>query len=211
MAGAAVALQWPPVTPVAPPPSPAPSASPSLPPSPGPSTSPSPGPSLAAALSYWPYRKAKDGADARPLTQQPVAATTHEDAGVRVGETWCYVVRTVAATDPLVESRDSPEACLTIEDVVVPAAPVGVAAVARDGAVDLSWSPSFEPDLAHYRVYRGPLGGDARERLAELGPGETIYRDAAVTAGAGYVYRLTAVDRVGNESPPSQPAEVRLP
>jgi hypothetical protein len=187
LAGAKVTLQWS-TSPVTAPASPAPS---------------SPG--------VWLYRRAEDAPYRGPLTDAPIAGTSYEDAAVEVGQSWCYVARTVTAVDPVVESGDSPEACLTVEDVVPPPAPTGLAAVLRDGVVELSWSPSFEADLAHYRVYRGALGGESRERLAELGPADTTYRDATAVPGSVYAYVLTAVDRAGNESPASAPAEVRLP
>src|SRR6185503_7293648 len=40
-----------------------------------------------------------------------------------------------------------------------PAAPTGLAAVAGDGSVALSWNPNTEPDLTGYRLYRGTTSG----------------------------------------------------
>jgi fibronectin type 3 domain-containing protein len=97
-----------------------------------------------------------------------------------------------------------------VKDVAAPAAPTGVAALARDGALEVSWSPSSEPDLAGYRVYRATAGGTP-ERLAEVGPGESAFRDTTAPSGAPHFYTVTAVDAAGNESPPSTPAEGALP
>ena len=80
----------------------------------------------------------------------------------------------------------------------------------RDDAVELSWSPSSEPDLAVYRVYRARSGGDP-VRLAEVAAGESSYRDATLARGVPFLYTVTAVDSAGNESPPSAPAEGSLP
>jgi fibronectin type 3 domain-containing protein len=85
-----------------------------------------------------------------------------------------------------------------------------VAALVRDGVVELSWSPSSEPDLAVYRVYRARVGG-APARIAEVAAGESTYRDSALERGVPNVYTVTAVDSAGNESPPSAPAEGSLP
>jgi fibronectin type 3 domain-containing protein len=74
--------------------------------------------------------------------------------------------------------------------------------------VDVSWSPSSEPDLALYRVYRASEGPP--ERLAELPAGETRHRDQTAAAGVPYIYTVTAVDKDGNESAPSPGARARL-
>ncbi|HXT19164.1 MAG TPA: hypothetical protein VN923_00285, partial [Thermoanaerobaculia bacterium] len=76
--------------------------------------------------------------------------------------------------------------------------------------IDLSWSPSGEADLAVYRIYRA-AGEAAPQRLAEVPAGTTEYRDASPGRGSPHVYTVTAVDRAGNESPPSASAEAHLP
>ena len=91
-------------------------------------------------------------------------------------------------------------------DVAPPAAPAGAAVLSRAGALEFSWSPSAEADLAGYRVYRAPRGGRA-ELLAELPKTTALYRDTAVSQGVVYVYTVTAVDAAGNESPPSAGAQ----
>ena len=65
-------------------------------------------------------------------------------------------------------------------------------------------------DFAGYRVYRS-------ERPDERGqpvPMEPLlspsYRDSTVQRGHRYWYAVTAVDRAGNESVPSEPAAVDL-
>jgi len=140
----------------------------------------------------------------------PLQAAAFEDTAAAPGQSFCYVVRLVAATAPLIESASSNEACLAVKDVAAPAAPVGVAALVRDGAVEVSWSPSSEPDLALYRVYRGAPGA-APQRLAEVAAGESTFRDTPAERGMPFLYTVTAVDAAGNESPPSAAAEGSLP
>jgi hypothetical protein len=84
------------------------------------------------------------------------------------------VARLVAATAPVIESGSSNEACLAVKDVSAPAAPAGVAVLVRDGAVEVSWSPSSEPDLAVYRVYRARPGAARRTASAAAGRGEHL-------------------------------------
>jgi hypothetical protein len=186
--------------------SPAAAASPAASPSPSPAPTPTPPPSSG----YWIYRRDANGAYGAPLVRAPLQAAQHADETAAQGQGVCYVARLVAATDPVIESASSNEVCLSVKDVEAPAPPTGVTALARDGAVEVSWSPSSERDLAAYRVYRSAAGG-APARVAEVGAGESTFRDATVTAGAPHVYTVTAVDAAGNESPPSAPAEGALP
>jgi fibronectin type 3 domain-containing protein len=150
------------------------------------------------------------GAFGAPLNVTPTTATALVDSSARRGDNFCYAVRGVVATTPVVvESGPSAEVCLAVQDRFAPVAPTGVAALARAGGVDVSWSPSPEPDLALYRVYRAS-GGAAAARVAEVKAGEMSFGDNALAAGE-HVYTVTAVDRDGNESLPSRPAPVRVP
>jgi hypothetical protein len=154
------------------------------------------------------YRRGKDGTYGAPLDPKPTPGTSYRDTAVAANDSWCYVVRGVAGTEPLVESPNSSEACVSVRDVFAPAAPTGVAALAAGGVVDVSWSPSTEADLASYRVYRSE-GGEP-EKLAELPASETRFRDEKAVVGGSYAYTVTAVDKDGNESGPSAPARARL-
>jgi hypothetical protein len=104
-----------------------------------------------------------------------------------------------------------------------PEAPTGLAAVAAVGengaetAIDLSWQPNPEADVAGYAVYRREASlsvgsGATWQRIsptqAVIGPG---YHDAAVQPGRSYEYAVTAIDRGGRESAKSQPTEETVP
>jgi hypothetical protein len=141
----------------------------------------------------------------------------YPDMHFEFGETYLYTVRSVAAfgTD-LVESADSVPATVTPRDVFPPAAPQGLEAAiipaTQQGAayVELSWAISPEPDLAGYRVYRSDRDDTTGDRLkGELLP-SPAFRDIPVVPGRRYFYRVSAVDRAGNESSMSSvvPAEV---
>ena len=150
------------------------------------------------------------GSFATPMNAVPVTTNVFEDRTAASGTRWCYVVRAALSVDPVVESAPSNEACVDIKDVAPPLPPAGVTTVVGADAVDVSWSPSAEPDLAGYRVYRGPEGGTAA-RLAEVPAGTTTWRDPSPARGGLHLYTLTAFDQSGNESAPSRPAEGHLP
>ena len=139
------------------------------------------------------------GSYERPLQSAPIAESAFVDTTAVPGEELCYVVRTVASTDPLIESADSEESCLGVEDVSPPAAPIGVAAQARPDGIEISWSPSPEPDVARYRIYR--ISAQApRARIAEVPVGEQLYVDTTAPVGVAQRYTVAAVDKAGNES-----------
>lgn len=87
-------------------------------------------------------------------------------------------------------------------DTTPPQAPLQLVAV-RQGSADvlLNWTASNSPDLAGYVLYR-----DGARRNTDLIVG-TQYTDLDVPDGR-IGYRVTAVDHAGNESAPSNRAEV---
>jgi hypothetical protein len=90
-------------------------------------------------------------------------------------------------------------------DLTPPAAPTGLAASARDGAVDLAWDAV--PDAAGYNVYRSPVSGGGYARLNDVPLAGTAYTDDTVVNGRLVYYVVTAVDEAGNESARSNEAE----
>ena len=222
----AVALTWTGTIPSPPPPPPpSPSPVPSAAPSP-PATPPLPKPALPMAASmpapaatpapkpatpgFRVYRRDPIASFDAPMNAAPLTGNVFEDRTAGAGPRWCYVVRLAVSADPLVESAPSNEVCVDVRDVQAPAAPLGVASLVADDAVELSWSPSSEADLAGYRVYRGTEGA-APARVADVPAGQTTWRDPSPGRGGAHLYTVTAVDQAGNESAPSRPAEGHLP
>lgn len=159
---------------------------------------------------FFVYRRGRSGSYGAPLAAEPLDVRKFEDTAATLGATWCYSVRAVASTEPLIESAPSDEVCLERRDVTPPATPVGLAILPRQGGLELLWSPSGEEDLAGYRVYRA-AGSAPPEKLAELPLGKASYLDASAAHGVAYRYTLTAFDQSGNESPPCEPVEATLP
>jgi hypothetical protein len=193
-------------------PSPGPSpsqggASPSAGVSPSPSPSPTPTP---ITTGFYVYRKEKLGGYGRPLQPIPLQTAVYSDTTAAPGTSYCYVVATVASTDPVVESERSNEVCLDVADVTPPAPPLGLAVLAKAKGLEISWSPSPEADLAVYRLYRS-VRGEKPVRVVEIPAGVTTYIDGDVKSGVLYVYTLSALDASGNESPPSRAAQGSLP
>jgi hypothetical protein len=112
------------------------------------------------------------------------------------------------ASDALITGRLTDDAGNTAEwvdalgtvtiDTAPPERPGDPRIVGRDGRILLSWEKSAAPDLAGYRLYRSgtPLSGYREIARSEF----TEHRDEGLENGRRYYYRVSAVDRAGNES-----------
>jgi hypothetical protein len=180
---------------------------------------------LSGAASYRVYRgeidtssaeaAAKDLAQAKwrvKLTLLgPAESPSYRDAGFDFGKTYVYVVRSaVLPAGEGIESGDSAPAVVTPVDTFPPAGPTGIVAAVLPGGtegsvqVDLSWSINSETDLAGYRVYRNEQEGARGTSITPELLLTPSVRDTSVQPGHRYWYTVTAVDRAGNESAPSQ-------
>jgi hypothetical protein len=140
------------------------------------------------------------------------------DTSAPFNQRYRYVVVRVASFDfsgRSVEVQGLPSEAIEVatSDVFPPAVPQGLVAVADSaaGAIDLSWTPDSDSDLAAYRVYRRDVQGSLpAQRVASVGV-ETSFRDTAVQPEHAYAYSMSAVDQSGNESNRSPEVEETLP
>ncbi len=111
----------------------------------------------------------------------------------------------------------SPSDAVRVEtrDVFPPHTPedLAVVTVPEEKAVDLSWAPAADKDLAGYFVYRREANGaGAPERISPATPIlAPSFRDAKAEPGHTYAYSVSAVDQAGNESPRSAEVQETLP
>jgi len=162
-------------------------------------------------LNYMIYRGTTPGFE-RFITQIG-NVTTFTNIGLSNGQTYYYMV---AAENAAGEGLGSNEASAT--PMTVPGSPSGLAAVAGDGQVDLTWlSPSDDggSPIINYTVYRG-LSSGGESLLARIGNILT-YRDTQVTDGVRYYYEVAAINIAGegpksaeaNATPAGVPTEPR--
>lgn len=143
---------------------------------------------------------------------------SYGDTSFTFGHTYSYSVRSVAAyKSGSVESEESNVLNVTPRDTFAPATPENIAATATpsNGSapphVDLSWAIHSESDLLGYNVYRSDTESSPGTRVNAAPLVTPVFRDDTVVPGAQYFYRVTAVDRAGNESAPSAPVTVTVP
>ncbi|HTV06790.1 MAG TPA: hypothetical protein VME86_15585 [Acidobacteriaceae bacterium] len=141
------------------------------------------------------------------------------DADATLDHSYTYTVRRIVRltlNGKQVEVDSAPSVTLRVnaKDVFPPAVPTGLQAVAdaAEHAIDLSWQPDAEADLAGYRVYRREVGSDTLPvRIsAEVEPAAT-FQDMKVVSGKRYAYSVSAVDHDGNESARSAEVVESLP
>lgn len=143
---------------------------------------------------------------------------SYRDSQFTFGHAYAYFVRSVAAYEyGSVESADSNVSEVAPRDTFAPASPENLAATATPASnsvaahVDLSWAISNESDLLGYNVYRSESESAPGARVNMTPLITPVFRDNSAEAGKQYFYRVTAVDRSGNESAPSAPVAVTVP
>jgi len=144
------------------------------------------------------------------------------DKSIRFGETYEYRAQRVARVTENGETLELAgplSAPVRVEalDVFPPETPTGLAAVATVGenaaetAIDLSWQPVTDADLAGYIVYRRE-GEAAWQRISSAEPlVPPAFHDTQVQLGHAYRYAVSAIDQGGHESARSTEAQETVP
>jgi hypothetical protein len=152
------------------------------------------------------------------------------DKTISFGETYEYRAQRVARVTvdgQTVELAGPLSVPIRVEaiDTFPPAIPAGLAAVATTAdaadhaadhaatgpAIDLSWLPVTEADLAGYAVYRREGEGAWRRISPEQPVVGPAFHDPTVVPGHAYRYAVTAIDKLGHESARSAEAEETVP
>jgi fibronectin type 3 domain-containing protein len=137
--------------------------------------------------------KRRVGANAKYVTIANPNEPSHADTTVTHGTTYEYVV---SATNGDAESPDS--ASLKAEPMAAPSAPTGLAAVAGDGKVTLTWTAAA--GAVGYHLQRTTVKDGVFAEIATVTALTCV--DATVTNGLAYDYAVVAVNS-GGQSPPS--------
>jgi hypothetical protein len=156
--------------------------------------------------------------------KSPAAGPQVLDKNITFGNTYEYraqrlIRETVKGETIELDGELSAPIRVEAADVFPPAVPVGLAAVATaldtasglQAAVDLSWQPNTDADLAGYKVYRRE---DATpwERISGDQPvAGPAFHDTHVVPGHTYRYGVSAVDKGGRESGRSEEAHEAVP
>jgi hypothetical protein len=160
-----------------------------------------------AAGGYNVYRRdAQERFHGQPAHAAGAGERSWLDSTARFGQSYIYTVTALSQREPVVESAVGSEHEVRYQDRFPPAVPSDLVALAEPGRIRLVWKSVDADDLAGYIVYRR-TGNGSFERLTAQPVTTPELKDTAVTAGQTYGYRVTAIDKTGNESDPG--AEVR--
>lgn len=129
---------------------------------------------------------------------------------------WLERVHKIDFNGKAVEISGAPSSTVSLlaKDAFPPAVPAGLSVVAdsQAKAMDLSWTPDSDADIAGYIVYRRDVtAGSPLERITPKAVVPPTFSDPNVIAGHTYAYTISAVDQDGNESAKSAEVEEEMP
>ncbi len=155
---------------------------------------------------YVIHRKPDSGIVWETIATLPADSTgyTSVDAIYTVYGLVTYQFRVGAVKGDRIAWSTDPESTsiTTPTDNIAPTAPDDLIAIPGAGKVELSWCVNTEDDAESYNVYRSQsISG---EYLFIGTTSSAFLTDTDVTNGTTYYYRISAVDRSGNESTWSQ-------
>ncbi len=104
---------------------------------------------------------------------------------------------------------------VTVQDTTPPPTPSGLSAVVTmtpgGAAVSLTWNKVGADDLAAYRVYESLDGGSTYRFAGRVASSGTSFTEILPTAASVTSFRVSSVDRYGNEGSPSASIPVPIP
>jgi len=151
-----------------------------------------------------------------PINSALISGTQYQDKTFSFGERYTYVVRSVSlgTEGAQVESINSNSIELAPLDVYAPSPPSSITVAASPGHLSLFFPANPEGDVAGYNIYRSTDAALAKElwiKLTKTLLERTTFQDENVEAGKRYYYYITAVDKAGNTSAPSEVVSETVP
>jgi hypothetical protein len=162
---------------------------------------------LPSILGYKIYRKINAGKgepEFKVLNGKPLYREVFEDEDSSQDGEYAYTVTTLLAETT--ESDFSNPVKISVRDLYPPDIPTNLITFTGTDHVFLSWEPVRDADLSHYRLYRKTVTDPDFQLLADRIETPS-FKDTQAKKGGIYAYAVTAVDRKGNESEPSKPAQ----
>jgi hypothetical protein len=167
-------------------------------------------------LGYNVYRSGSDKVAGKLLNKTPVTDTEFDDEFFEFDKPLFYFVRSVSVGtggEP-VESAESNILQLLPKDTFAPSAPAAITLAATPTTISIFFATNPEKDVAGYRIYRSEDPDVDKTAWQPLTPDlltTNTFQDTRVVAGKTYFYYLTATDKVGNISEPSQTVSETVP
>ena len=162
----------------------------------------------ANVLGYNVYRSASEKESAKLLNKTPITITKYADEFFEFNKEQFYFVRAVSigtGGEP-VESGESNIVRLLPKDTFKPSPPSAITLAATLNSISIFFATNPEQDIAGYRIFRSTDPDLDKSKWEILTPSllETnTFQDTKVESNRTYFYYITATDRTGNVSEPS--------
>ena len=160
-------------------------------------------------LGYNVYRSASEKEAGKLLNKTPVTDDKFADRFFEFDKEQFYFVRTVSvgSDGQPIESSESNIVKINPKDTFPPSPPSAITLAATLNTISIFFATNPEKDIAGYRIYRS-IDRDLNKAdwtllTPELLPTNT-FQDTKVESGVTYYYYLTAIDKNGNVSQPSE-------
>jgi fibronectin type 3 domain-containing protein len=160
-------------------------------------------------IGYNIYRSTSDKVPATLLNKAPIRDTSYEDVFFDFDKDYYYFVRAVSAgrsAEP-VESAESNIVKFRAVDKFPPSPPAAITVAAAPGVISIFFALNPESDVAGYHIYRSTDPNLAKENWTRLTTEilkANTFQDRKVESSVTYHYYVTATDRFGNVSQPSE-------
>ena len=167
-------------------------------------------------LGYNLYRKLKETESFTQINKTPINVSNFSDSSFEFGKDYTYFVRAVSlgANGLPIESLDSNLAQVRPNDTFAPSSPTAITLAATPTSLSIFFAFNPEGDIAGYRIYRSYDQAIPKANWKLLTPEllkTNTFQDKDVTSAKTYYFYLTAVDKFGNTSEPSEVVSETIP
>jgi predicted phage tail protein len=172
-------------------------------------------------LGYNVYRtdESQTNSSNQPINAALISGTEYADKTFQFGNNYRYIVRAVSlgTGGAQVESLNSNAISVLPQDVFAPAPPERPSLAAPEPSsarLAIFFAANKETDIAGYNIYRSTdpdLPKPSWTKLNQTLLTRTTFQDDRVEPGKTYYYYVTAVDKAGNVSQPSEVGSERAP
>lgn len=151
-------------------------------------------------IGYKVYRNIKGRSDEfLLLTPLPLEGESYVDT-LSTGALNNFYYSVVAVNQVYLNSDYSDIAEIKLKDVVPPAAPVITDLTVTGNSVAIEWIPSFDTDIAGYKVYRSEDSASGFVEVSSSIISNNTYTDNNLTPDKTYYYKISAIDNSQNAS-----------
>jgi fibronectin type 3 domain-containing protein len=145
-----------------------------------------------------------------------VTDTKFADSFFEFGKNYYYFVRAVSVGSGAipVESQESNIINIRPVDTFPPSPPAAITLAAAPNNISIFFAVNPEKDIAGYKIYRSTDPDQDKSQWALLTPQllpTNTFQDAKIESGRTYYYYITATDKAGNVSEPSEVVKETAP